>query len=60
MPWQDENHLKECHQSYEEKYMEVKDDIDEHLRRLEPFIAIEYDELINFHDIGKSEGKDKS
>ena len=23
MSWQDENQLKECHQSYEEKYMEV-------------------------------------
>ena len=33
-------HSKEYHQSYEDKYMEVKDDIDEHLRRLEPFIAI--------------------
>ena len=45
---------------YGEKYMEVNDNIDEHLRRLESFVAIDYDELINFPDTDESEGKDES
>lgn len=39
--------------------MKVKDDIDENFRRHEPFIAVDYDKLINFPDIGESDGEDK-
>ena len=43
MPLQDKNQLKECHMSYEEKYMEVnKNDNDENLRQHGPFV-IDYD-----------------
>ena len=51
---------KKCHQSYEEKYMEVKGDIDENLRWYEPFVAIGYDELINYPDIDESCCQDES
>ena len=61
MPWSDKNQLQdECHQSYEEKYLEGKDEIDESLRHQEPFVAIYYDELINFPDIDESDGQDES
>lgn len=36
--------------------MEGKDKIDESLRHHEPFVAIYYDELINFPDIDESDG----
>ena len=60
MPWQKEDDLKECYQSHEEKHIEVKDDISENLRGHEPFIVIDYDELMNFRDIDESDGEDES
>ena len=60
MPWQKEDGLKECYQSHEEKHIEVKDEISENLREHEPFIVIDYDELMNFRDIDESDGEDES
>ena len=38
--------------SYQKKHIEVTDkNIDKNLRRHEPFIAIDYDEFMNFPDI---------
>ena len=44
--------------SYEEKYMEVKDDIEENVRQHELFVAI--DEWINFSDIHESDFEGES
>ena len=40
--------------------MEGKDEIDESVRRHEPYIAIYYDDLINFPDIDESDGEDEN
>ena len=60
MPWRDENLLKDSTQSYEEKYIEVEDDIEENIKKHEPFVAIDYDDLQNFPDIDESDSEDDS
>ena len=40
--------------------MNKKDDIDVNLRRYEPFIPINYDELMNVLDIDESDGEEEN
>ena len=48
MPWRNENELVNNKQSYEEKFKEVEHLINSSIKRHEPFIHIEYDDLNNF------------
>lgn len=54
------NQLKEFQQSYEEKYVKVKADINEHSRWHEPFIGIDYDKLMNLLYIDESDCEEES
>ena len=58
MPWRDETQLKMIDQSYEERYMEVKEECEENLQKHEPFTPIDYEELENLPDIDESDEED--
>ena len=58
MPFRDENQLDECQRAL--KYMEVKTAIGKNLRQHEEYVAIHYDELINFPDTDESDVENKS
>ena len=56
---QDRSLLIECHPSYETNVIKNRD-VDGNLRQRNPFISIDYDELINFTNIGESDGEHES
>ena len=49
MSWRNENELKQGNQSYEDRYKEVEDDILCNIKKHEPYLDINYEELQNFN-----------
>ena len=45
MPWRNENELKQDNQSYEDRYKEVQGDILHNVKKDEPYLDINYEEL---------------
>ena len=45
MPWENKIEMKQDNQSYEDRYYEVEGDILCNLKKHEPYIAIDYEEL---------------
>ena len=54
LPWRNEDNLKRDDQTYEDRYKEVENDISDNVKRHEPFLNIDYDELHNYNDILES------
>ena len=45
MPWRNENELKQANQSYEDRYKEVEGDILCNIKKHEPYLYMDYEEL---------------
>ena len=58
MPWRNESQLKGDNQSYEEKFKEVESDILCNLKKHEPYMDIDYEELSNYNMIESDEDED--
>ena len=48
MPWRNESELKQDNQNYEDKYREVENQILCNIKKHEPYLDIDYEELHNF------------
>ena len=48
MPWRNEIEIKQYNQSYEDRYKEVEGDILCNIKKHEPYLNIDYEELQNF------------
>ena len=59
MPWRNESQLKEDTQSYEDKYNEVESDILCNIKKHEPYLDIDYEELHNY-DMSESDDDDNN
>ena len=57
MPWRNENELKLHNQSYGDRYKEVEGDIFCSIKKHEPYLDIDYEELQNF-DFVQSDGEE--
>ena len=57
LPWRDENDLKHDDGTYATKYEEVESDILDNIKRHEPYLQIDYDDLYN-HETLESENDD--
>ena len=55
MPWRIENELKQDNQSYEDRYKEVEGDILCNIKKHEPYLDINYEELQNFNFVQSDE-----
>ena len=55
MPWRNENELKQDNQSYEDRYKEVEGDILCNIKKHEPYLDINYEELQNFNFVQSDE-----
>ena len=60
MPWRNENELKQGNQSYEDRYKEVEDDILCNIKKHEPYLDINYEELQNFNFVQSDEEEDNA
>ena len=60
MPWRNENELKQGKQSYEDRYKEVEGDILCNIKRHEPYLDIDYEELQNFNFVQSAEEEDNA
>ena len=49
MPWRNENELKQGNQNYEDTYREVTGDILCNVKKREPYLDIDYEELQDFN-----------
>ena len=57
MPWRNENELKQENQSYEDRYKEVEGDILCNIKKHEPYLDIDYEELQNVNFVQSDEEK---
>ena len=55
MPWRIENELKQDNQSYEDRYKEVEGDISCNIKKHEPYLDMNYQELQNLNFIQSDE-----
>ena len=55
MPWRNENELKQDNQSYEDRYKEVEGGILCNIKKHEPYLDINYEELQNFNFVQSDE-----
>ena len=55
MTWRNENDLKQDNQSYEDRYKEVEGDILCNIKKREPYLDINYEELHNFNFVQPDE-----
>ena len=55
MPWGNENELKQDSQSYENRYKEDEGDILCNIKKHEPYLDINYEELQNFNFVQSDE-----
>ena len=53
MPWRNENELKQDNQSYEDRYKEVEGDILCNIKKHEPYLDINYEELQDFNFVNQ-------
>ena len=60
MSWRNENELKQGNQSYEDRYKEVEDDILCNIKKHEPYLDINYEELQNFNFVQSDEEEDNA
>ena len=60
MPWRIENELKQDNQSYEDRYKEVEGDILCNIKKHEPYLDINYEELQNFNFVQSDEEEDNA
>ena len=60
MPWRDENELKQDNQSDEDRYKEVEGDILCNIKKHEPYLDIDYEELQNFNFVQSDEEEDNA
>ena len=60
MPWRNENELKQDNHSYEDRYKEVEGDILCNIKKQEPYLDINYEELQNFNFAQSDEEKDNA
>ena len=60
MPWRNENELKKGSQSYEDRYKEVEGDILCNIKKHEPYLDINYEELQNFNFVQSDEEEDNA
>ena len=60
MPWRNENELKQDNQSYEDRYKEVEGDILCNIKKHEPYLDINYEELQNFNFVQSDEEEDNA
>ena len=60
MPWRNENELKQGNQSYEDRYKEVEGDRFYNIKKHEPYLDINYEELQNFNFVQSDEEEDNA
>ena len=60
MPWRNENELKQDNHSYEDRYKEVEGDILCNIKKHEPYLDINYEELQNFTFVQSDEEEDNT
>ena len=60
MSWKNENELKQGNQSYEDRYKEVEDDILCNIKKHEPYLDINYEELQNFKFVQSDKEEDNA
>ena len=60
MPWRNENELKQENQSYEDRYKEVEGDILCNIKKHEPYLDIDYEELQNVNFVQSDEEEDNA
>ena len=60
MSWRNENELKQDNQSYEDRYKEVEGDILCNIKKHEPYLDINYEELQNFNFVQSDEEEDNA
>ena len=60
MPWRNENELKQDNQSYEDRYKEVEGDILCNIKKHEPYLAINYEELQSFNFVQSDEEEENA
>ena len=59
MPWRNENELKQDNQNYEDRYKDVEGDILCNIKKYEPYLVIDYEDLQNF-DFVQSDEEDNA
>ena len=60
MPWRNENELKQDNHSYEDRYKEAEGDILCNIKKQEPYLDINYEELQNFNFAQSDEEEDNA
>ena len=60
MPWRNENELKQGNQSYEDRYKGVEGNILCNIKKHEPYLDINYEELQNFNFVQSDEEEDNA
>ena len=53
IPWRNENELKQDNQSSEDRYKEVEGDILCNIKKYEPYLDINYEELQDFNFVNQ-------
>ena len=57
MPWRNDDELRQENQSYEDRYKEVEGNILSNIKKQEPYVDIDYEELQNFNFVQSDEEK---
>ena len=60
MPWRNGNELKQGNQSYEYRYKEVEGDILCNIKKHEPYLDTDYEELQNLNFVQSDEKEDNA
>ena len=60
MPWRNEYELRQENQSYEDRYKEVEGNILCNIKKHEPYLDIDYEELQNFNFVQSDEEEDNA
>ena len=60
MPWRNENELRQENQSCEDRYKEVEGNILCNIKKHEPYLDIDYEELQNFNFVQSDEEEDNA
>ena len=60
MPWRNQNQLKQDSQRYEDGYKEVEGNILCNIKKHEPYLDIDYEELQNFNFVQSDEEEDNA
>ena len=55
MPWRNENELKQDNHNYEDRYKDVEGDILCNIKKYEPYLVIDYEDLQNFDFVQSDE-----